>query len=226
MIITIDGPAGSGKSSVARALAKRLSYDFLDTGAMYRAIGLEALRRSDQLESLSEHELVWIASQCRIEFDWSKSPPEVILNSQAVSHLLRAEGPTRAASIVAKIPGVRQILVKQQQAIGRSHARLVTEGRDQGTDVFPDAPVKFFLTASEDVRIDRRLNERRSRGELVTRDDIRSEIIGRDLRDSHREVGPLRPAPDAIIVDTSGLSLEQVVDTLLAHIRARNFVDS
>ncbi len=226
MIITIDGPAGSGKSSVARALAKRLSYDFLDTGAMYRAVGLEALRRSSDLESLSEQELIWIASQCRIDFDWTRSPPEVILNGQSVSHLLRAEGPTRAASIVAKVPGVRQILVKQQQAIGRSHARLVTEGRDQGTDVFADAPIKFFLTASEDVRIDRRLNERRARGEVVTRDDIRSEIIGRDLRDSHREVGALRAADDAIVVDTSGLNFEQVVDTLLEHIRARNLNDS
>src|SRR6476646_10121592 len=137
MIITIDGPAGTGKSTVARVVAEQLGFDFLDTGAMYRAVGLEALRRNANLED--SRELAFIAKHCRVTFDFSQSPPTILLNSEPVGHLLRGSDATRAASYVAAIPAVRAQLVEEQQTIGRTRQNLVTEGRDQGTVVFPDA---------------------------------------------------------------------------------------
>ena len=136
MVITIDGPAGTGKSSVALSVAERLGFDFLDTGAMYRAIGVAALRREINLEDARE--LAFVAKHARIEYDWSKHPPGVLLNDEPVGHLLRGAEATRAASYVAVVPAIREMLVKQQQEIGRSHRDLVTEGRDQGTVVFPE----------------------------------------------------------------------------------------
>src|SRR6476620_9606790 len=133
MVITIDGPAGTGKSTVAQALAQRLGFDFLDTGAMYRAVGLEALRRNASLED--PRELAFIARHARIDFDWSKHPPLVMLNNDVVGHLLRGGEATRAASYVAVVPEIRKMLVAQQQRIGAERANLVTEGRDQGTVV-------------------------------------------------------------------------------------------
>ena len=140
MIITIDGPAGTGKSSVAHAVAERLGYDFLDTGAMYRAIGLEALRRRADLAD--GRELAYLAKHARVEFDWSKHPPGVLLNGEPVGHLLRGGEATKAASHVAVVPAIREVLVAEQQRIGRQRPNLVTEGRDQGTVVFPDAELK------------------------------------------------------------------------------------
>src|SRR5512138_559542 len=150
MIITIDGPAGTGKSTVSRAAAERLGFDFLDTGAMYRAIGLEALRRQADLEDARE--LAFIAKHCRIEFDWSQEPPGVVLNGERVAHLLRGGEVTNAASYVAVVPAIRHQLVEQQQRIGRERPNLVTEGRDQGTVVFPDAELKFYLDATPQER--------------------------------------------------------------------------
>ena len=136
MIITIDGPAGTGKSTVAHAVAERLSFDFLDTGAMYRAIGLAALRREVNLED--SRELTFVARLARLEFDWSVQPPRLLLNGEAVGHLLRAGDCTRAASYVAVVPAIREMLVTQQRQIGSDRTNLVTEGRDQGTVVFPN----------------------------------------------------------------------------------------
>src|SRR3954463_14025132 len=130
MVITIDGPAGTGKSSVAHSVAKRLGFDFLDTGAMYRAIGLAALRRQANLED--PRELAFVARLAKIEVDWSKHPPGVTLNGEPVGHLLRAADATRAASYVAVVPAIREQLVTQQRTIGGERKNLVTEGRDQG----------------------------------------------------------------------------------------------
>ena len=135
MIVTIDGPAGTGKSTVARAVAQRLGFDFLDTGAMYRAIGLEAIRRNADLTD--PRELAYIAQHCHIDFDWTQNPPAVLLNGEVVTHLLRSGEATRAASFVATVPAIRQRLVEQQREIGENHRGLVTEGRDQGSVVFP-----------------------------------------------------------------------------------------
>src|SRR6266487_2741407 len=150
MIITIDGPAGTGKSTVARVVAEQLTFDFLDTGAMYRAVGLEALRRNANLEDARE--LAFIARHARIEFDWTRHPPGVLLNGEPVGHMLRGSDATRAASYVAVVPAIREMLVQQQREIGQKLTNLVTEGRDQGSIVFPNAEFKFYLDAKPEER--------------------------------------------------------------------------
>jgi cytidylate kinase len=213
MIITIDGPAGTGKSSVALAVARRLGFDFLDTGAMYRAIGLEALHRQANLEDARE--LAYIARHAAIAFDWTHHPPTILLNGDNVGHLLRSGEATRAASYIAVVPAIRELLVAQQQQIGRERASLVTEGRDQGTVVFPRAEFKFYLDATPQERARRRSNQLRARGEIVDYNEILSGIISRDHRDSSRQVGPLAKAPDAQVVDTTTMTQEQVIDYIV-----------
>jgi CMP/dCMP kinase len=218
MVITIDGPAGTGKSTVAQALAQRLGFDFLDTGAMYRAVGLEALRRNANLED--PRELAFIARHARIDFDWSKHPPLVMLNNDVVGHLLRGGEATRAASYVAVVPEIRRMLVAQQQRIGVERENLVTEGRDQGTVVFPQAEFKFYLDASPQERARRRAAQLRARGEIVDVSEILNQIVTRDTRDASRSVGPLAIPPDADVIDTTGLSQQQVVDRMVSRIQS------
>jgi cytidylate kinase len=213
MVITIDGPAGTGKSSVALAVAERLGFDFLDTGAMYRAIGVAALRREINLEDTRE--LAFIAKHARIEYDWSKHPPGVLLNDEPVGHLLRGAEATRAASYVAVVPAIREMLVKQQQEIGRSRPNLVTEGRDQGTVVFRDAELKFYLDASPAERARRRVHQLRARGEIVDYQEVLDQIESRDQRDKTRKFGPLSVPVDAEVVDTTKLTQDQVIDHIV-----------
>jgi cytidylate kinase len=217
MIITIDGPAGTGKSTVARAVAEALGFDFLDTGAMYRAIGLEAVRRRANLED--QRELAFIARHVRIEFDWGRRPPGILLNGEPVGHVLRGGEATRAASYVATVPAIREILVRQQQQIGGERPDLVTEGRDQGSVVFPQAGLKFFLDATPAERARRRVAQLRHRGEIVDYHDILNGILDRDHRDSSRLHGPLVVPKDAQVIDTSHLSEGQVVDRIVARAR-------
>ena len=217
MVITIDGPAGTGKSTVALDVAKRLGMDFLDTGAMYRAIGLEALRRDVSLTD--EHEISYIARLCKTSFDWTKSPPAVLLNGEPVGHLLRSGDVTRAASFVAVIPAVRELMVQQQRQIGKEHGNLVTEGRDQGTVVFPDAEFKFFLTATAAERAKRRAQQLRSRGEVVDLLQLQQQIESRDYRDANRPVAPLSCPRDAIAIDTTRLSEQQVIEQIVLHVK-------
>ena len=218
MIITIDGPAGTGKSSVAQVVAQRLGFDFLDTGAMYRAIGLAALRKEIDLDD--PRELAYVARHCRIEFDWSRRPPGVLLNREPVGHLLRGGEATRAASYVAQVPAIREVLVAEQQKIGRERKNLVTEGRDQGTVVFPHAELKFYLDADPAERARRRVAQLRSRGEVVDYHEILNQIVARDRRDAARSVGPLAVPPDAQTLDTTRLSEEQVADAIVARAKA------
>jgi CMP/dCMP kinase len=213
MVITIDGPAGTGKSSVALAVAERLGFDFLDTGAMYRAIGLAALRRQANLED--PRELTFVAKLAKIEYDFSKHPPAVAMNGEPVGHALRGAEATKAASYVAVVPAIRAMLVKQQQDIGRSRPNLVTEGRDQGTVVFPDAELKFYLDASAAERARRRVQQLRSRGEIVDYQEILDQIESRDQRDRSRSVGPLSVPPDAEVLDTTSLTQQQVIDHII-----------
>lgn len=219
MIITIDGPAGTGKSTVAQQVAERLGYHFLDTGAMYRAVGLEALRRGANLEDARE--LAFIARLCRIEFDWTTRPPGVLLNDKPVGHLLRGMEATRAASYVAVVPAIREILVEQQRRIGREHGNIVTEGRDQGSVVFPDAEAKFYLDATPEERARRRVNQLRARGEMVDPAEILHQIQDRDQRDSRRAAGPLVVPEGATVIDTTTLTLDQVIDRIVEAVRAR-----
>src|SRR5688572_8860701 len=212
MVITIDGPAGTGKSSVALAVAERLGFDFLDTGAMYRAIGLAALRRQANLEDARE--LTFVARHARIAFDWSRHPPTVTLNDEPVGHLLRSGEATRAASYVASVPAIRELLVAQQRQIGRERQDLVTEGRDQGSVGFPDAELKFYLDATPSERAHRRVSQLRARGEIVDYSEILGQIVARDHRDASRAVGPLAVPPDAEKIDTTGLSQDEVVERI------------
>jgi cytidylate kinase len=218
MVITIDGPAGTGKSSVALAVAERLGFDFLDTGAMYRAIGLAALRREAKLDD--PRELAFIARHAKITFDWAKHPPGVFLNGEPVGHLLRGGEATRAASYVAVVPAIREQLVTQQQQIGRERGNLVTEGRDQGTIVFPQAELKFYLDASPQERARRRVAQLRHRGEIVDYHEILNQIVARDHRDASRAVGPLAVPKDADVVDTTTMSQDQVIDHIVSRARA------
>jgi CMP/dCMP kinase len=218
VVITIDGPAGTGKSTVALAVAERLSFDFLDTDAMYRAVGLAALRREINLED--PRELTYVAKHAKIEFDWSRHPPGVVLNGEPVGHLLRSADATRAASYVAVVPAIREMLVSQQRAIGSEHRNIVSEGRDQGSVVFPDAAFKFYLDATPHERAKRRAQQLRSRGEIIDSAEILSEIVARDHRDKSRAVGPLAVPADAIVMDTTTLTQAEVIDRIVTTVAA------
>jgi CMP/dCMP kinase len=222
MVITIDGPAGTGKSSVALSVAQRLGFAFLDTGAMYRAVGLAAIRRNSNLED--QRELIYIARHARIEFDWTRHPPGVLLNGEPVGHMLRGSDATRAASYVAVVPGIRQMLVEQQREIGNKLGNLVTEGRDQGSVVFPKAEFKFYLDAKPEERARRRVHQLRNRGEIVDYNEILSGIVSRDHRDASRTAGPLAVPNDARVIDTTEMSQEQVVDQIVGQVRQRQTV--
>jgi cytidylate kinase len=218
MIITIDGPAGTGKSTVANAVAERLAFDFLDTGAMYRAVGLAAIRREVDLSDTRE--LTFIARMSRLEFDWSHHPPKLLLNGEPVMHLLRAGDATRAASYVAVVPAIREMLVSQQRQIGLERGNVVTEGRDQGSVVFPTAELKIYLDAAPQERARRRVAQLRSRGEIVDYTEILNGIVARDKRDATRSVGPLSVPVDASVIDSTDLSEPQVVDLIIAKAEA------
>lgn len=218
MVITIDGPAGTGKSSVALSVAQRLGFAFLDTGAMYRAIGLAALRREINLDD--HRELTFVARHARIEFDWKKHPPGVLLNGEPVGHLLRSGEATKAASYVAVVPAIRELLVQQQREIGRKLGDLVTEGRDQGSIVFPAAEFKFYLDATPQERAKRRMAQLRARGEIVDYQEILSGILTRDHRDATRAAGPLQVPADAIKIDTTEITQQQVIERIVTMVQA------
>lgn len=214
MIVTIDGPAGAGKSSAALRLAERLGFGILDTGAMYRAVALAGLRSKCLLED--EVALGALIESLHLEMPGN----QVILNGEDVSSLIRTPEVTTASMPIAASRIVRQKLVAWQRTIA-GHRNLVTEGRDQGTYVFPDAPCKFFLTATPMERAQRRHRELVARGETLTVEDVLAMQSERDARDSSRAFAPLRQAEDAILVDTTGQSLDQVVDHLERVVRKR-----
>lgn len=215
MVITIDGPAGTGKSTVAQEVARRLGFDFLDTGAMYRAVGLAAVRRGVDLEDARE--LAFVARHAKIVYDFSEHPPGVLLNGEPVGHHLRSAEATRAASFVAVVPAIREMLVAQQQEIGRAHRDLVTEGRDQGSVVFPAAALKIYLDATPQERARRRVAQLRARGEIVDYQEVLNGILARDQRDSTRATGPLVVPADAEKIDTTEATQEQVIDRIVAR---------
>ncbi|MBW3541505.1 MAG: (d)CMP kinase [Planctomycetes bacterium] len=214
MIVTIDGPAGSGKSTAARGLARRLGFEFLDTGAMYRVVAETCLRTAVDLDA--EDAVAATAEAVDIRFDG----PRVFADGVDVTEAIRSAEVTRAASLVAVNPGVRRALAEKQRryAEGRN---IVTEGRDQGTDVFPHARCKFFLLADEQERARRRHEELTTAGSESPLEDVLAQIRDRDQRDESRPVAPLRKAEDAIVLDTTGLSPQQVLRRLEEHVRAR-----
>lgn len=212
IIIAIDGPAGTGKSSVARTLAARLGLEFLDTGAMYRAVTAIALDQGleiDDAEGISG-----AAMEADLHFDWNTDPPALMAFWKPIDARLRDSDVSRHVSRVAALPPVRDVLVRRQRIIGQQHPRLVTEGRDQGSVVFPDAEVKIFLDADRRVRAQRRADQLIAAGREADVDRIEADLARRDHIDSTREVAPLVCADDADRVDTSGMDFLQVVEAL------------
>lgn len=214
MIVTIDGPAGSGKSTAARGLAKRLGFEFLDTGAMYRCVGCAVLSR--ELDPHNEQAVVEVSRQIKISF----ADNRVLLDGADVTDAIRTGTASDAASVVAQYPDVRSELVRlqQQAALG---VDMVTEGRDQGTVVFPEAFCKFFLIADPEERAKRRNQELIEKGKPSDYDAILAQIHERDQRDEQRTVAPLKKADDAIEVNTSRLSIDEVIDLLEQKVRER-----
>ncbi|MBC8106800.1 MAG: (d)CMP kinase [Anaerolineae bacterium] len=212
IIITIDGPAGTGKSSVARVLAKRLGLEFLDTGAMYRAAAALALDKG--LSPANADAIVDEVAATDMHFDWTTDPPTLYCGGKSVMQRLRDVDVTAIVSPIAGIPGLRRQLVRMQQQIAAAHPRLVTEGRDQGSVVFPDADVKIFLHADPKVRARRRAEQLRAAGQSANEQVLAAEISERDQSDATRQDGPLTCPDDAHRVDTSELGFDQVVDTL------------
>ncbi|MBL8747031.1 MAG: (d)CMP kinase [Phycisphaerae bacterium] len=219
IIITIDGPAGTGKSSVARDLAHRLSLDFLDTGAMYRAATALAI---DLGVDLSDEDAVAdTVRSADLRFEWTTDPPTLYAFGRPIMHRLRQPDVSARVSPVSSLAAVRKVLVERQRRIGEVHQRLVSEGRDQGSVVFYDADVKFYLDASPRVRAARRAEQLRRMGQPADLDAIEREITDRDRRDSTRAVGPLTCPDDAVRVDTSDLDQAGVVESLVRLVMAR-----
>jgi cytidylate kinase len=214
MIITIDGPAGSGKSSSAKELARRLGFEFLDTGAMYRAVTLAALRGS--IDVSDQQAVQRLMDGLLLEMP----PGRVLLNGEDVTREIRAGAVTAASGAVADSPVVRRRLVKlqRQMAAGRN---MVCEGRDQGTVVFPDAFCKFFMVAQPEERARRRQQEMARRGENLPWDQVLHAQELRDARDRQRDLAPMVPAPDAVILDSTQLTLEQVVERMEQYVRQK-----
>ncbi len=215
MIVTIDGPAGTGKSTTARQLATRLGFDYLDTGAMYRAVAAECLSRGiDPAEIAPVGEL---AQSLVITFDEGRT----FADGKDVTGELRTAETTQAASLIAQNPDVRRALIDAQRLIADEH-NIVCEGRDQGTVAFPHAECKFFLTADPEVRACRRQQELAAQGTHVPLATLLAEQTARDERDANRQIAPLRPADDAQVIDTTNCDINEVVTRLESIVRTRS----
>jgi cytidylate kinase len=217
IVITIDGPAGAGKSSAARALAERLGYTLLDTGAIYRAVALLAIERGVATEEALA--LAQLAAGLDVRFRFEGEKNHVLIGDRDVTAEIRRPDVAQGASRVSALPEVRAALLDLQRALG-ARGGVVVEGRDTGTVVFPDAALKIFLTASPEERAHRRHAEEQARGLTTDLERTQREMEERDRRDAGRTVAPLRPAADAVLFDTTGVPLAEVVDRLVERARA------
>lgn len=216
LIIAIDGPAGSGKSTSAKLIAKKLGYLYIDTGAMYRAITYLALKNKVVKD---ESRILELARKSKIELKYNDGNLVVMLNDHDISNEIRSTEVNANVSDVSKISVVRKLLVEKQRELGEKNNGVVMEGRDIGTVVFPNADVKIFLTASLDTRADRRAKEYFQNGSEVIIEDIKNNLSNRDRIDSSRKDSPLIKAPDAIAIDTTNVTIEEQVNLIIQEVK-------
>ena len=215
LIVAIDGPAGSGKSTSAKIVAQKLSYLYIDTGAMYRAVTLLVIRKNIS----NKEDIVKLVEKTDIELDFVDGETKVKINGQDVTKEIRSPEVNSMVSEISKIEGVRTILVNKQREMSNSNRGIVMEGRDIGTVVFPEADVKIFMTASIDTRSERRMKEYHEKGTTISLEDVKENLLSRDEIDSQRDVSPLIRASDAVEVDTSKVSIPQQVNIILEEIK-------
>lgn len=218
MKIAIDGPAGAGKSATAKAIAKEMGFIYVDTGALYRGIGLYAIRKGKKTNSIEE--VVPLLAEIKIEMRHEENEQHIFLNGEDVSDKIRTESVSAAASDVSAIPAVRDFLFDMQKDIAEKND-VVMDGRDIGTVVLPDAELKIFLTAKPEVRAERRMKQLAERGIEVPFDDVLADVIQRDNNDTNRDFRPLRLAEDGILFDNSELSFEETVEKIISLAKER-----
>ncbi len=217
-IVTVDGPSGAGKGTVCQILATRLGWKLLDSGAIYRVLALAAIHHNVELDN--EASLALLAAHLDVQFISSDNGIKVVLEGEDVSHAIRSQECSNAASKVAAFPSVREALLRRQRAFAEEPG-LVADGRDMGTVVFPSAPAKLYLTATAEERAQRRYNQLQDKGFDVNIDRLLAEVIERDERDMNRPVAPLVPAEDALVIDTTTIGIDEVVELALAHIKQK-----
>lgn len=222
-IVTIDGPAGSGKSTVAKQLAQELNFTYLDSGAMFRAITFKAME--EELDLTAEEKIADMVARTRLDIQSLPTGTKVILDGRDVSGKIRSPEVSRNVSAIAPQRPTRDALRRLQQEFARNK-RVIAEGRDMGTVVFPDAQVKIFLVASIEERVRRRMKDFEAQGSTVSETDLRREIEDRDKADTNRELAPLKAANDAVKLDTSSLPIDEVVDKIKAIVREKTCCSS
>ena len=218
MNIAIDGPAGAGKSTIARAAAKTLGYIYVDTGALYRAVGVYSLRKG--LDTKNPETVAATLSHIQVELKFQDGVQHVFLNGEDVSEEIRTPKASMAASDVSAVPAVRQFLFDLQRDIAAKN-NCIMDGRDIGTVVLPGAEVKIFLTASPEARAVRRFRELQEKGAADTYEEVLADLAERDYNDSHRAVAPLKPAEDSVLVDTSALTPSESVEKIIEVIKEK-----
>ena len=216
--VAIDGPAGAGKSTIARAVAARLGFIYVDTGALYRAVGLYGLRKG--ADTTSAEQMLPLLDEIKVELAYVEGEQRVLLNGEDVSQAIRVNEASMAASNVSAIQGVRDFLFDLQKDMARRH-NVVMDGRDIGTVVLPEAQVKIFLTATPEERATRRYNELLAKGQQVDFDRLLAEVKQRDYNDSHRAAAPLKQAEDAVLVDTTGLTKDESIQKIFDLVQAK-----
>lgn len=216
--VAIDGPSGAGKSTIAKRAAAELNFIYVDTGALYRAIGLFAVRAGKNTKL--QNEIVPLLDDIKLSLKITDGVQHVILNSEDVSDLIRTPEISMAASDVSKIPEVRTFLLDLQRNIAKEN-NVIMDGRDIATVILPEAQVKIFLTASPQKRAERRYLEFMEKGIDITLEEVLEDVNKRDYQDSHREIAPLKPSDESIIIDSSDMTLEQTIDRVIAVIKEK-----